>query len=211
MADNNIYLEKIKDYPLITTYQNPIPESWDNLFLKKQPLVIDIGCGSGKFILAEALRKPNFNYIGIETRYKRLVKAARKLESNLLDNVKLLQRRIGLLSEIFLENSLKKIYINFPDPWQKKKQQKHRLLNCRFFEDIHKLLQENGICSLKTDHIEYFKFVNNSMEKTGAFEILEYSEDLQNSEYERNNLVTEFEMLFRKKETPIHYLKLSKK
>ena len=50
MAANNIYLEKIKDYPLITTYQNPIPKNWDSLFFKKQPLVIDVGCGSGRFI-----------------------------------------------------------------------------------------------------------------------------------------------------------------
>ena len=76
MTANNIYFEKIKDYPLITTYKNPIPENWNSLFSKKQPLVVDIGCGSGKFILQAALIKPNFNYIGIETRYKRLVKAA---------------------------------------------------------------------------------------------------------------------------------------
>ena len=211
MAVSNIYLEKIKDYPIITTYQNPIPENWDSLFFKKQPLVLDIGCGAGRFILQEALRKPNFNYIGIETRYKRLVNAARKLEITLLDNVKLLQRKISLLSEMFLENSLKKIYINFPDPWQKKKQQNRRLLNCRFFEDIYKLLQASGICILKTDHAEYFKFINNSLMENSLFKILEYSEDLQNSEYERSNLLTEFEMIFRKKQTPIYYLKLGKK
>ncbi len=211
MAANNIYLEKIKDYPLITTYQNPTPKNWDSLFSKKQPLIIDVGCGSGKFILQEALNNPNYNYIGIETRYKRLVNAARKLEITLLDNVKLLQRKISLLSEMFLENSLKKIYINFPDPWQKKRQQKHRLLKCSFFEDIHKLLQENGVCSLKTDHEEYFKFVGNSLKANSLFEILEYSEDLQNSAYEKNNLLTEFEVLFRKQKTPIYYLKCSKK
>ncbi len=211
MTANNIYFEKIKDYPLITTYKNPIPENWNSLFSKKQPLVVDIGCGSGKFILQAALIKPNFNYIGIETRYKRLVKAAKKLEHNLLDNVKLLQRKINLLSEMFLENSLGKIFINFPDPWQKKKQQKHRLLTCSFFENTYKVLQENGICSLKTDHAEYFQFINDSLRKSSLFETLEYSEDLQNSDYEIDNLLTEFEMLFRKKKMPIYYLKLKKK
>ena len=199
MGANNIYLEKIKNYSLITTYQNPIPESWDNLFVKKQPLVVDIGCGSGKFILQEALNNPNFNYIGIETRYKRLVKSAKKFEINFLYNVRLLQRRIGLLSEFFVVNSLKKIFINFPDPWKKKKQQKHRLLNLNFFEDIHKLLQKNGFCSLKTDHAEYFKSVKSSLKNNSLFKILEYSEDLQKSTYEKNNQTSEFEMLFRKK------------
>ena len=112
--------------------------------------------------LQEALNNPNYNYIGIETRYKRLVNAARKLERTLLDNVKLLQRKISLLSEMFLENSLKKIYINFPDPWQKKKQQNRRLLNCRFFEDIYKLLQASGICILKI--AEILNFLNSLME-----------------------------------------------
>ena len=73
------------------------------------------------------------------------------------------------------------------------------------------MLQENGICSLKTDHAEYFQFINDSLRKSSLFETLEYSEDLQNSDYEIDNLLTEFEMLFRKKKMPIYYLKLKKK
>ena len=56
MAVNNIYLEKIKDYPIITTYQNPIPKNWDSLFSKKQPLMLDVGCGSGKFISTRSIK-----------------------------------------------------------------------------------------------------------------------------------------------------------
>ena len=60
MAVSNIYLEKIKDYPIITTYQNPIPENWDSLFFKKQPLVLDIGCGAGKIYSTRGFKKTKF-------------------------------------------------------------------------------------------------------------------------------------------------------
>ena len=59
-------------------------------------------------------------------------------------------------------------------------------------------------------HAEYFQFINDSLRKSSLFETLEYSEDLQNSDYEIDNLLTEFEMLFRKKKMPIYYLKLKK-
>ena len=52
MAANNIYLEKIKDYPLITTYQNPTPKNWDSCFQKNNLLLGFIGCGTRQnFIL----------------------------------------------------------------------------------------------------------------------------------------------------------------
>lgn len=208
MTANNIYYKKLGQYNNIITYDDLL--SFNNIFLQKKPFVIDLGCGSGKFILKQALQEPFYNYIGIETRYKRLFKASKKIHSALIDNICLLQRKVTLLSEFFECNSIEQVFINFPDPWPKKKQQKHRLFQKNFIYDLFKVLRNSGFIALKTDHQEYFFSVKKLLEKIILFNIVEYSEDLQNSDYKKNNIESEFEQLFLGKQKPIYYLKLVK-
>ena len=156
MVANNIYLDKIQKYKNIFTYNDYIQKDWNNIFLQESPLIIDLGCGAGQYLLEKASNCPNYNYIGIETRFKRLVKAARKLQNNFINNVFFLQRKVVLLSEFFTPDLIEQIIINFPDPWQKKRQQKHRLITTTFLNDVASILKKNGSLSLKTDHCDYF-------------------------------------------------------
>ena len=210
MVANNIYLDKIQDYKNIFTYCDYIQKDWSNIFSQESPLIIDLGCGAGQYLLEKASNFPNYNYIGIETRFKRLVKAAKKLQKNFISNVFLLQRKVVLLSEFFQPELIEGIIINFPDPWQKKRQQKHRLITTAFLNDVASILKKNGSLSLKTDHCDYFLSVKKLIEKIPFFILSEYSENLQKSVYQKNNLKTEFENIFLDKGLPIYYLKIIK-
>jgi tRNA (guanine-N7-)-methyltransferase len=205
---NNIYVEKVEKHKRIFSYNQKLPENWDNIFPKKQPLIIDLGCGAGRFLLEKAQREPLNNYIGIETRYKRLIKAMKKYTRESLPNVFLVQRRIKLLSEIFLADSLQAVFVNFPDPWAKYKQLKHRLLCFEFFKDAYALLRCGGSISFKTDHKEYFLFVKNLL-KNNEFLAARYSQLLQNPK--KDDIITEFEDLFLKKNKAIYSIKIVKK
>lgn len=205
---NNIYVEKITTYERIFSYNKQLPDNLQSIFSKEQPLIVDVGSGSGKFLLEKAKADPTKNYIGIEVRYKRLVKAMQKYITSSLDNIFLVQRRIQLLSELFSENSLYSIFILFPDPWAKSKQLKHRLLSPNFFKDAYFLLKKGGNLFFKTDHREYFFSVKNLIENNKFFSV-NYSIDLKKQE--ENDIITEFEALFLSKKQPIYAMNLIKK
>ena len=206
---NNIYVEKIKTYEKIFSYNKKLPDNWQSLFQKEQPLVVDVGSGSGKFLLEKAKKDPTKNYIGIEIRYKRLCKARQKYIANSLDNIFLVQRRIKLLSELFSTNSLRTIFVLFPDPWAKAKQLKHRLLCQKFFQDAYILLQEGGNLFFTTDHCEYFFSIKKLIEKSKLFSIKDcWSLNRQEKD---DDIITEFKTLFLSKNQLIYAINLIKK
>ena len=204
---SNIYLKKITDYKEIFSYNKELPSDWSKVFPKKQPLVVDLGCGAGKFLLESIQREPQNNYIGIETNYKRLVKAMQKYRKHLFDNIFLVQRRVRFLSEIFTANSLKTVFVNFPDPWAKHKQLKHRLLKPDFFSDVYPLLQARGQIHFRTDHENYFNFVKKKL-KDNEFFSISACDCVQTPK--ADNILTEFELLFTKKGFPIYFMDLIK-
>jgi len=204
----NPYVAKIQDHKdIILTYPSvahPDSIQFDNLNL---PRVLDIGCGAGNFLRDYAINCPNINFIGIELRFKRLVKAARKFKKHNIRNIRLLQARAEEVDRWFNPGSLKEININFPDPWPKKRQQKHRFVNIDYLRIIRTLLEKDGHFVFKTDHLDYFLNVTKMTKQLQSFDIIEYSEDLHHSVYYEENITTEFELLFKNKGIPVFYLR----
>jgi len=172
-----------------------------------RPIVVDLGCGAGNFLRDYAQALPDWDFYGFELRYKRLVKGALKFKKWGLTNVQLIQARAEELGNWFLPRSIREIHINFPDPWPKKKQQKHRLLNAGFMKTLHQLLERDGSWVLKTDHPDYFFPTLEQIKAMPFFDVVAYSEDLHGSEYMAGNIATEFELLFRSKGCPVYYVK----
>ena len=126
---------------------------------------------------------------------------------NNLQNVLILREKGEYLADFFYENSLDSVHVNFPDPWAKASQQKHRLLQFAFFETLGQLLKPQGCFFFKTDHQEYFQSVVQVLKSFKLFQIVEYSENLYQSPYAQKNIKTEFERLFLSKlKSHIHYL-----
>ncbi len=168
---------------------------------------LEIGSGSGNHLLGQAQKNPHANYIGYEIRFKRSVRTIEKAEKMGLPNVFVFHQDANKISEVFSAKSLKGIFINFPDPWEKARQQKKRILNDKFLEISKNLLQEKGFISFKTDHREYFESFLKVISQNKDYVVTEQTFDLYQSEFLAENVVTEFEKLFISQKLPIYYLK----
>lgn len=206
----NAYVQEIYEFA-DTIVPHPTPEPVRALlaerFSPSSPLHVEIGCGSGRYVAELSRRLPDHNFVGMELRYKRLVLAAKKLE--LQNNVLLLKEKGEYLEDYFEPASIDAVHVNFPDPWAKKKQLKHRLLCPSFFELLKKLLKPGGAFFFKTDHREYFVTVSALLKELSYFELVDYTDDLHQSAYNEDNIETEFEGMFQHKANPrIGYLKV---
>lgn len=178
-------------------------ESYENIFL-------EFGSGSGRHLIEHAKRNCTAAYVGFELRYKRAFRTAEKAQKQSLINLFVMRTSAFLAPEIFPPASIAGIYVNFPDPWDKKKWHKHRLLNSSFLLKIHALLKIGGFLSYKSDHEEYFHATRALIEHSGLFTITECTTDLHNSEFAATNILTEFENLFISKGLPTFQLKASR-
>ncbi len=160
---------------------------------------LEIGMGKGDFITAlSQLDKDNI-YIGIEVSPPVLALAIKKLkryeeENNTrLDNLYFMSFDAIELSEMFLENQIEKIYLNFSDPWPKKKHAKRRLTSSKFLDEYKKVLKENGQIEFKTDNRGLFEYSLVSMQNYGL-KFIEVYLDLHKTDV--FNIETEYEKKF---------------
>ena len=180
------------------------------VFPKEKILDLEIGPGSGQFFLHTVLKKKDRLFIALELKYKPLIQTARKIKKNLCTNAKTIRYNARILEDLFAEKELNNVYIHFPDPWPKKRQQKHRLINKNFVNSLYLLMRKGCFVEIKTDHQEYFRHIQQVFENS-MFQLKELFEDLhKKSPLSVGNFITPFEKIFIKKNQPIYYLKLMK-
>ncbi len=166
--------------------------------ITKKPIELEIGCGKGAFILGTAKKHPDKNYIAMEKMTDVIMLAAEKVKAEGLTNVKFINGDAARLSEFFDEGDVSRIYLNFSDPWPKKGYYKRRLTYRGFLEAYKKLLGGKGEIVLKTDNVGLFDFSLEEFEASG-FKLKELTRDLHNSEYNEDNIMTEYEKNFSEK------------
>lgn len=163
----------------------------------------ELGSGSGGHLIEQALRRPEALYIGFELRFKRTYRAAEKAAARGLDNLLVVCTKAQRIKEIFSPESLDGIYVNFPDPWSKRRWLKHRLLDRHFLKTLHQLLKPGGIISYKTDAHDYFRQTLETAEESGLWSITKLTYDLASSAFAAENISSEFEKLFLSKHIPV--------
>lgn len=185
-----------------------LQEKLSSNYCKNKKIYLEIGMGKGDFISKlSSIDKDNI-YVGVEVSKQVLALAIKKInrfekENNIsLDNLFLMSFDAKNLSEVFKENQIEKIYLNFSDPWPKKKHIKRRLTYKDFLTEYKKVLKENGIIEFKTDNRILFEYSLVSMQNFGM-EFLEVYLDLHKTNIE--NIVTEYEEKFSPK-GPIYKL-----
>lgn len=129
----------------------PLRGRWDEHFGRSAPLHLEIGPGNGFFLEAMAARHHDWNWVGVEIRYKRTVLCAKKLVRRGLTNARVVRYHAGYLDDLFLPGTLSGIYVNHPDPWPKERHEKNRLISRWFLEDVVRLLKPGGVFRLKSD------------------------------------------------------------
>jgi tRNA (guanine-N7-)-methyltransferase len=122
----------------------------------KRPLVLEIGFGRGEFLIELAANDPGSDFLGIEISGKRVLKLARRMALTELSNVRLLHGRAERsVADLLPEGSLSQCWINFPDPWPKKRHQRRRLVDPSFIGRLTARIARGGELHLATDHVDY--------------------------------------------------------
>lgn len=191
-------LPTLEASPYVLLNPAPYRGRWFSFFEKEGPLHIEIGTGKGKFINEMARLHPDILFLGIEMKPEALVYALRKLEVSPTDNLRFLLLHADRLEEAFAERELDRIYLNFTDPWPKKRHAKRRLTHPRYLEVYRRLLKPGGEIHLKTDHASFFEYSLNTFSDEG-FKLRHITFDLHHSIYEEGNVKTEYEEKFLEK------------
>ncbi len=177
---------------------------WSSVFGNDNPIHIEIGCGKGNFILGMAKMYPEVNFIGIEKVEDVLVMAMEKVTDAELNNVLFMDMDAERIEEFFTKGEIERIYLNFSDPWKKKKQAKRRLTHKNFLDKYKNVLNEGDYIYFKTDNRPLFEFSLNSFCEEN-YKLSNISLDLHNSNFE-GNVMTEYEERFSKMGMPIYRL-----
>lgn len=190
------------------------PENYKNnfqsLFGNNNPIYIEIGMGKGDFIYQNALKHPDINYIGIEKFPSVLVSAVNKIKKNdVPTNLKLMHYDAIELNNLFDDNSIDHIFLNFSDPWPKKKHAKRRLTSSKFLDVYKKILKKDGFIEFKTDNILLFEYSLISINEYGMV-LNSVNLNLHNSDENADNIQTEYERKF-SQNGPIYKMVISYK
>lgn len=176
---------------------------WINEFKNKEnPIHLELGCGKGQFISQIGIQNPQTNFIAIDLVDPMLGLAKRNVEevygeqNKEVNNIILTRfdiERIGLI--LGKEDNIKRIYINFCNPWPKGKHRKKRLTHTRQLEKYKEFLSDDGEIYFKTDDDSLFNSSLTYFEESG-FEILKKTYDLHTELIWENNIETEHEKMF---------------
>ncbi|MCZ2474391.1 tRNA (guanosine(46)-N7)-methyltransferase TrmB [Aquirufa ecclesiirivi] len=182
---------------------------WNEIYFKNSnPIVVELGCGRGEYSLGLAKLFPEKNFIGIDIKGDRLAAGARQAETEGLTNVVFLRIHIQHLPEFFAENEVDEIWITFPDPRPKDRDEKKRLTFSFFLNKYQTVLKSQGIVHLKTDSDSLFEYSLEQLAKE-PWQLLIQTWNLYQSEWNQDHygIKTRFEELFYQKGFSIKYLR----
>ena len=201
--------EILKSSHLLVLDYSSYKGKWKKLFENDNPIYIEIGMGKGEFILENALKYPNINFIGIEKFDSILARAIQKIENRIeIPNNLILVRMDAKNIENAFSKEIDKIYLNSSDPWPKKRHSERRLTSTTFLKKYDNIFKNNKEIEMKTDNVGLFEFSLVTLSENG-YVFNKISLDLHNSNIE-NNIMTEYEKKFSEKNVKINYVKKKK-
>ncbi|KXB34173.1 tRNA (guanine-N(7)-)-methyltransferase [Aerococcus christensenii] len=195
----------LNDHPeWVITSPHDYKGKWQQVFEKEQDLKIEIGTGKGQFLIGMAQAHPEVNFIGIEMISDVLVMALQKALDSQLPNLKFVRGDGQELTEMFEEDEVAGIYLNFSDPWPKKRHAKRRLTHKNFLQQYQTVMKENGQLIFKTDNQGLFEYSLMSLANYGMW-LDEVSLDLHHADV-GENIQTEYEEKFSRRGQRIYRL-----
>lgn len=189
---------------------------WKKLFKNNNPIHLELGCGKGNFISQLSVKNQNINYIAIDLVDAMLGLAKRNIENTYgdqkkdINNIYIIRYDIERILNIFDKNDdIQRIYINFCNPWPRGKHRKKRLTHTRQLEKYKQFLSEDGEIYFKTDDDGLFNDSIKYFTESG-FEIIDNTNDLENTKDFWDNIMTEHEKMFIDQGIKIKALKAKK-
>ena len=184
-------MERCSDY-LVTTPQD-YKGKWSDALGKHLPVYLEIGCGKGRFIIETAKESSNGFFLAMEREENVLITALEAAKLRNCENVLFLNDDATDIESIFDKGELKRIYINFCDPWRPRKQAKRRLTHKNYLSLYKTVLATDGEIHFKTDNKDLFEFSIKELSEFG-FSLKNVTYDLHESGM--SNIRTEYEAMF---------------
>lgn len=193
-------LKKIKNADIIIKKSDYLIDNptwykgkWNTVFNNKKNISIEIGMGKGDFIIGMAKMHPDINYVGIEKYDSVIIRAVQKLENEEIPNLRIICFDAADINDVF-GKEIDTIYLNFSDPWPKKRHSKRRLTSMEFLKKYDLIFKNNKKIIQKTDNVDLFLY--------SIDQLSEYGYDLKNITYDLHNdnilenVETEYEKRF---------------
>jgi tRNA (guanine-N7-)-methyltransferase len=184
---------------------------WKDSFKKQQDIWLELGCGKGGFISKMAVANQDINFIAIDIKDAVLALAMKNIEKEYaainapIDNIKLMSYEIMIIHNMLSEkDKIKRIYINFCNPWYKGSDRTRRLTHPHQLMQYSAFLEIGGEIRFKTDDAPLF-LDSRSYFKQCGFNIKYETEDLHNSGYSEN-IETEHEQMYKAQGLKINFL-----
>jgi tRNA (guanine-N7-)-methyltransferase len=172
-------------------------------------LDLEIGTGNGLHFAQRSAEFPERCLLGIELKYKPLIQSIRRALQGGQTNVRIARYNAYLLPELFVPQELNDVFIFFPDPWEKSRNHKHRLIQDLFLARLFEVQRPGSRLFFKTDSHDYFKWSLTRFARS-PYTIEGHTFDLHQSPFVVGNFITQFERIFMQQGVPIGYACLIK-
>jgi tRNA (guanine-N7-)-methyltransferase len=192
-------------------YFDLIKGKWNSLFFQNNnPIVLELGCGKGEYTVGLGKIFPNKNFIGIDVKGDRLAVGSNEAIEAKLNNVSFLRISILELEKFFDIGEVSEIWITFPDPQSRLRNERRRLTSKRFLRMYFNILSHLGKLNLKTDNEDFFDYSLELLKNQGVLDLI-FTKDLYNSEFLPNcyGIKTNFEKKYLLRGQKINFLSCS--
>ncbi|WP_035289621.1 tRNA (guanosine(46)-N7)-methyltransferase TrmB [Clostridium sp. KNHs214] len=177
---------------------------WHEEFRNDNDIYLELGCGRGGFVSKAALKHLDKNFVAVDLKDEVLIYVLRRLQEEEITNVRITAMNIMGISDVFQKGEIKRIFINFCNPWPKERHKKRRLTHTKFLEYYKQFIEKGCQIWFKTDDDELFE---ESLEyfKESGFSFKYLTRDLHNENF-NDNIVTEYESKFVEQGIKIKFL-----
>jgi len=166
------------------------PLHWNEVFPRRAPIEIDLGCGDGAFLMAMARANPEHNFLGIERLLGRVSKVCRKVAREDLKNTRVLRLEVArAVSNLLPADSIAAFHLLFPDPWPKRRHHRRRAFTTEFLCCIHRALIDGGLFHIATDHADYFHQIERVIAEADSFLVSAGQQDFPLTTFEQKFLI----------------------
>lgn len=150
--------------------ENDIPLNLDEVFPSYKTRIMEVGFGMGEATAILAKDFPETAFLAVEVHRPGVGKLCARLEENGSQNVRILQHDvIDVINNQLTDNSLDGVHIFFPDPWQKKRHNKRRLITTEFLDLLYPKIKSGGFIHIATDWVPYAQWIAVEFSKNSKF------------------------------------------
>lgn len=181
--------------------------NYRSVFNNENPIHIEIGMGKGDFIIKMAKQNPDINFIGIEKYDSVMIRAIQKIENEFIKNLRFIKMDATYIENVF-KSEIETIYLNFSDPWPKKRHAKRRLTSDNFLDRYKNVFKGENHIIMKTDNRKLFEYSIISMVNYG-YKIKDISLNLHDDDI-KDNIETAYEIKFSSLGYPIYKIEVTK-